>query len=94
MVVFQMLTDTVHLLVELGTVEVTLLTSTGNGPGDTGRVPGTDTSDLAETLVRLAGQLGNMPPGDDTLWCGRGREIACKHEKASDIPLCKGQTHR
>jgi hypothetical protein len=89
----RILTDAVHLLVHLGTVEVTLLTSTGNGPGDTGRVPGTDTSDLAETLVRLAGQLGNMPPGDDTLWHGGGCEIAWRHERTCHTTLCGGDRH-
>ena len=49
------LTDTVDLVVDGGTVVVTHLTSTGNSPLDVGRVPGTDTSDLAETLVGLAG---------------------------------------
>merc|ERR1712054_659814 len=46
---------------------VTVLTSTSDGVLDTARVPGTDTGDLAETLVGLTGELGDTPAGDDTL---------------------------
>lgn len=61
------LANTEDLVVARGTVVVTHLTGTGNSPLDVARVPGTDTSDLAETLVRLAGQLGGTPTGGDTL---------------------------
>lgn len=60
-------TNTVDLLVDLSTVEVTLLTSAGDGPLDTSRVPSTDTSNLAETTVSLAGKTSNTPTRDDTL---------------------------
>lgn len=46
---------------------VTHLTSTGNGPLDVGRVPGTDTSDLTETLVSLARKLLGTPTGSYTV---------------------------
>ena len=46
---------------------VTHLTSTSNGPLDVVGVPGTDTSDLTQTLVSLTGQLGGTPTGGDTL---------------------------
>lgn len=46
---------------------VTALTGTGNGPLDVGRMPGTDTSDLTETLVSLARKLLGTPTGGDTL---------------------------
>ena len=61
------LTDAVDLLVLLGTVMVTVLTSAGNRVFDTARMPGTNTGDLTETLVGLARKLGHTPAGDDTL---------------------------
>lgn len=61
------LANTVDLVVDRGTVVVTHLTSTGNSPLDVGRMPCTDTSDLAETLVGLARKLLGAPTGGDTL---------------------------
>ena len=46
---------------------VTHLTGTGDSPLDVGRMPGTDTSNLAETLVGLARQLLGAPAGGDTV---------------------------
>lgn len=54
-------------LVDLGTMMVTLLTGTGQSETASGRMPGTDTSDLSKTTMRLAGKSGNTPTGDDTL---------------------------
>jgi len=61
------LADAVDLLVHFGTVEVTLLTDASNGPGNTSRMPSSNTSDLAKTLVSLARQLASAPTGSDTL---------------------------
>lgn len=61
------LADAVDLVVNRCTVVVTHLTSTGNSPLDVGRMPGTDTSNLAETLVCLARQLLGAPTGRDTV---------------------------
>ena len=55
------ITDVVDLLVDFGTVMVTLLTGTSDGELDSARMPSTDTGDLAETLVSLPGQLLGMP---------------------------------
>jgi hypothetical protein len=46
---------------------VTVLTSAGNLEGDVGRMPGTDTGDLTETLVCLTGKLLDTPSVGDTL---------------------------
>jgi hypothetical protein len=54
-------------LVDLSTMMVTLLTGTGQSETASGRMPSTNTSDLSETTVRLAGKPGNTPTGDDTL---------------------------
>jgi len=61
------ITDIVHLLVDLSTVMVALLTSTSHGVLDTARMPGSDTSDLTKTFVRLPGQLLGVPTRSDTL---------------------------
>ena len=62
-----LLADAVDHLVPLGTVVVTALTGTGDLVADTGRVPSTDTGDLTETAVGLAGKTGDTPTGNHTL---------------------------
>lgn len=59
--------DAVDLVVGLDTVMVTILTSASDSPADAGRVPGANASDLAETLVSLAGEAASAPAGSDTL---------------------------
>jgi len=61
-----LLANTQHTLVDLGTVMVTLLTGTGNTHRHSGRMPCTDTGDLAQTSVGFAGKAGDTPTRDDT----------------------------
>ena len=61
------LADTVDLLVHLSSVEVTLLTSTCNSPGNTGRMPGSNTSNLSVASVRLFLKVAGSPSGHHTL---------------------------
>ena len=58
--------DTVDLLVDLGTVMVTLLTRTGNRVGNTGWMPCTNTGNLTETLMGLTWKLLGTPSRGDT----------------------------
>lgn len=60
-------TDAINLLVHLGTVVHTHGSGTGNGPGDSGWMPCSDTGNLAETAMGLTWETGNSPSGDDTL---------------------------
>ena len=60
------LSDSVDLLVEFGSVEETFLTSSGDSPGDSGRMPGTDTSDLSVTSVGFLLQVTGSPSLHDT----------------------------
>ena len=59
--------NTVNLLVELGTMMVSLLTGTGNRELDTGRMPSSDTSNLTKTLVSLTGEFTRVPTRSDAL---------------------------
>merc|ERR1711865_108769 len=59
--------DAVDLLVDLSTVMVTILTSTGHGVGHLGRMPGANASHLAQTTMGLARQASHAPTGGHTL---------------------------
>lgn len=77
-VLVTLLADTVNLVVDRGTVVVTVLTGTGNSPLDVGRMPGTDTSNLTETLVSLTRELLGAPTAGDTgetVTLGDGNDI-------------------
>merc|ERR1712203_679114 len=62
-----LLSDLVDLLVDLGTVVVSVLTGARHLELNAGRMPGSDTGDLAETTMRLTRQAGNTPTSHDTV---------------------------
>ena len=57
------ITDVIDLLVDLGTVMVSLLTGTSDGELDSGRMPCSNTGNLSKTLVCLTGQFLTVPSG-------------------------------
>merc|ERR1712139_198083 len=59
--------DLVDLLVHLGTVMVAVLTSTWHRVRHTRRMPGSNTGNLAQTLVGLTGKASHAPAGHNTL---------------------------
>mmetsp|Transcript_26813 Transcript_26813/g.58434 ORF Transcript_26813/g.58434 Transcript_26813/m.58434 type:complete len:397 (+) Transcript_26813:764-1954(+) len=61
------LAELVDLLVDLSTVMVTVLTGAANGVRNAGRMPRSDTSDLTQTTMGLAGQTGDAPTGNHAL---------------------------
>jgi len=58
--------DAIDLLVDFGSVMVTVLTGAGDRPLNTRRMPRSNTSNLTKTLVSLAGQTSGSPTGGDT----------------------------
>lgn len=59
------LADSVDLLVCLGSVVVAQLTSSGHAPGDSGRMPSTDTADLSVTSVGFFLEMTDAPSFHD-----------------------------
>lgn len=55
--------DAVDLLVDLGTVVVSLLTGTGHTVLNSARMPCSNTGNLTQTFVRLPGQFLAVPSG-------------------------------
>jgi len=60
------LRNAIDLLIDFGTVVITVLTGTGDGPLHATRMPSSDTSNLSKTFVGLAGKTGSSPTGGHT----------------------------
>jgi len=91
-----LLTHAVDLLVDFGTVVVSLLTSAGHSARHARRVPCSNTSNLAQTLVSLARKTGNTPTADNafetlTLGCTEhiNHLVLAKHSVNLDFLLEK-----
>lgn len=61
------LSDAVDLLVDLSTMEVSVLTGTWDGSGDTGRMPRSNTGNLSQTTMGLTRKTRDTPTSGDTL---------------------------
>jgi hypothetical protein len=61
-----LLSDAVDLLVEFGTMEVSVLSSTCDSSRHTGRMPRSNTGDLSQTSVCLTGKTSDTPTGGNT----------------------------
>ena len=53
--------DSVDFLVQLGSVVISTLTSSGNTPGDSSRMPSSDTSDFSVTSMRFLLEMFDSP---------------------------------
>jgi len=60
-------TQSVDFFVDFNSVVVTFLTASGNGEGNSGWMPSTNTSDLSETSVRFSGKFLGTPSAGYTL---------------------------
>ena len=61
------LSDSIDFLVQLGSVVVSALTSSGYTPGNSSGMPSSDTSDFSVTSVRFLLEMSYTPSGHDTL---------------------------
>ena len=77
--------DAVNLFVQLSTMMVSLLTSTGDCELDTGRMPSSDTGNFTETFMSLAGQFACVPTWSDTLTRKKWQTLAIEKRKIEDI---------
>lgn len=63
---FRSVSNSVDLEVGNGSLVVTSLTSSSNGPRNFSRVPSSDTSNFSETFVCLSGQFSGSPSSSNT----------------------------
>lgn len=84
--------DAVDLLVDLGTVMVSLLTGTGHTELNSARMPCSNTGNLTQTFVRLPGQFLAVPSGCYT--CNEILISLVQYLSTASLNVCIDKRHQ